>query len=84
MVFPELDVETITDYRNGAAGLPPANIVQFDLSSGDRIIMRPSGTEPKLKVYIDSLGPSQAAAEEAAKSLVQQVSASIDALTAAT
>lgn len=82
-VFPELDVETIADYRDGAAGLPPANIVQFDLSSGDRIIMRPSGTEPKLKIYIDSLRPSQAEAEEAAKSLVEQMRASIDALTEA-
>ena len=83
-VFPELDVETITEYLNGAAGLPPANILQFDLSSGDRIIMRPSGTEPKLKVYIDSLRPSQAQAEAATENLVEQVRTSIDALTAAT
>jgi phosphomannomutase len=82
-VFANLGVNSITDYRDGAAGLPPANIVQFDLSSGDRIIMRPSGTEPKLKVYIDSLRPSQAEADEAAANLVKQVRESIKALTEA-
>jgi len=80
-VFPDLEVDSITDYQAGAGGLPPANIVQFDLTSGDRIIMRPSGTEPKLKVYIDSLRPRQGAAREAADQLAEHVKTRVSALT---
>lgn len=33
--------------------LPPSNVLVFDLAGGDRIIARPSGTEPKIKFYFD-------------------------------
>ena len=33
--------------------LPPSNVLMFDLAGGDRVIARPSGTEPKLKLYFD-------------------------------
>jgi phosphoglucomutase len=38
------------DYR-GDTGLPKSNVVEFRLDSGSRLIIRPSGTESKLKVY---------------------------------
>ena len=32
---------------------PPSNVLTFDLEGGDRIVARPSGTEPKIKYYFD-------------------------------
>ena len=33
--------------------LPPSNVLAFELDGGSRVIARPSGTEPKIKLYID-------------------------------
>jgi phosphomannomutase len=41
------------DFATGARGLPKANMVVFDLEGGSRVIARPSGTEPKVKLYFD-------------------------------
>ena len=47
----------VTDYRDGAEArprwLPAAPLVAFALAGGSRVLIRPSGTEPKLKVYAD-------------------------------
>lgn len=42
----------VVDYLdNGATGLPASDVLQFRLENGDRIVIRPSGTEPKMKLY---------------------------------
>ncbi len=46
-------VEKVTDYGQGIGGLPPSNVLAFDLSEGGRILVRPSGTEPKIKFYFE-------------------------------
>ena len=48
-------VKRITDYRTGAEGLPPRDVLAFSTSHG-RVTVRPSGTEPKLKLYFSARG----------------------------
>lgn len=46
-------VEQVIDLSLGEGGLPPSDVLVFKLAGGRRIIMRPSGTEPKLKSYYE-------------------------------
>ena len=47
-------VERIDDLADGYGGLPPTDGVRLGLAGGARIICRPSGTEAKLKCYLES------------------------------
>ena len=40
------------DYLNGIDNLPKSDVLKYYLENGSSIVIRPSGTEPKLKVYI--------------------------------
>ena len=51
------------DYENDDTGLPKSDVLSFALKDGCKIIVRPSGTEPKLKAYLFSRAADQAAAE---------------------
>ena len=47
------------DFKDSAAtGLPPANVLLYELEGGAAAIVRPSGTEPKIKTYFTTLGSS--------------------------
>ncbi|MDE0653080.1 MAG: phospho-sugar mutase [bacterium] len=48
-------VSDVLDYSGPAGPLPPTDMLAFRLAGGDRVIVRPSGTEPKLKVYIETI-----------------------------
>ena len=50
-------VASVTDYADPAAtGLPKANVLSFVLEDGAKVMVRPSGTEPKIKAYYTTLG----------------------------
>ncbi len=51
------------DYQNDETGLPKSDVLSFALADGCKIIVRPSGTEPKLKAYLFARGADQASAE---------------------
>jgi phosphomannomutase len=69
----ELDVHTVTDYADGVAGFPPSDILRYDLSGDARVIVRPSGTEPKVKVYIDTAADTPAEAQRLVDALAAAV-----------
>jgi phosphomannomutase len=68
-----LDVHTVTDYADGVAGFPPSDILRYDLSGDARVIVRPSGTEPKVKVYIDTVADTPAEAQRLVDALATAV-----------
>ena len=52
------DIAGITDYLKGEGKLIPADVLEFRLEGGAKLIIRPSGTEPKLKLYLSVRGDS--------------------------
>ena len=50
-------VESVTDYKKPEeTGLPAANVLIYKLEGGATVVVRPSGTEPKIKTYFTTLG----------------------------
>ena len=82
-------VARIDDLARGSAGVPPTDGLRYLLQDESRVIVRPSGTEPKLKVYleavvaVDGLSGLVAARTEAASRLTR-VGASMRGLTTRT
>ena len=62
------------DYLRDETGLPKSDVMEFNLENGQKFIVRPSGTEPKLKAYLFSRGANQPAAMEALAALEPLVS----------
>jgi phosphomannomutase len=52
-------VERSDDLSVGSAGLPPTEGLRYYLAGGGRVVIRPSGTEPKLKAYLEVVVPVQ-------------------------
>ncbi|WP_062344854.1 phospho-sugar mutase [Herbidospora yilanensis] len=56
-------VESIDDLAAGSPDLPPTDGLRYRLSGGGRVVVRPSGTEPKLKCYLELVLPVTEIAE---------------------
>lgn len=63
-----IKVEEYTDFIDGYNGLPKSNVQRFK-GDGMRFIIRNSGTEPKIKTYIETTGKTKADADEKAEKI---------------
>lgn len=82
-------VSRVDDLARGDGGLPPTEGLRWYLADDSRIIVRPSGTEPKLKVYLEVIEPvggedggGLMAARERAASRLGSLRTAYEALTA--
>ncbi len=73
------DVETVQDFSEGIGDLPKENVLKYLFRNGSWLAVRPSGTEPKLKVYYSVRGESHEAAAEQLSVLREQMKAVVEA-----
>lgn len=60
-----ISVIKVTDYEDSSStNLPKANVLKFELESKETVIIRPSGTEPKIKIYYTTKGTNLKDAKE--------------------
>ncbi|GAA4348399.1 phospho-sugar mutase [Microbacterium rhizosphaerae] len=76
----DVDVERFDDLAEGVDDLPPGDVVRLHLAGGSRVVVRPSGTEPKLKAYLDVRGDTRDDARERLDALREAVGALLDDL----
>ncbi len=55
----------MVDYLHDNTGLPKSNVIAMSLEDGCQVVIRPSGTEPKLKLYTTAVANSKERAKEA-------------------
>ncbi len=77
-----LAVERVDDLSEGSAELPPTEGLRYRLADGARVIVRPSGTEPKLKAYLEVVVPVEAGEEGGVDAARISAAGRLDALRA--
>lgn len=63
----------MVDFAEGVDGLPPSDVLKIELDGNCSVIVRPSGTEPKLKIYITVSAPDRVSAESAEAEILESV-----------
>ena len=59
----------VMDGKEEKIELPKSNVLAFALENGNKVIVRPSGTEPKIKAYLTAIGNDKESASKIAKTL---------------
>jgi phosphomannomutase len=63
-------VAKVEDYLRGNSNLPPSDVLRYWLDDGSKLVIRPSGTEPKVKIYAETVGQAISSCDEHLKNLV--------------
>jgi phosphoglucomutase len=71
-------VEQLLDYNTGLDGLPKSDVLKFLLENHSSVVIRPSGTEPKLKTYIAVSASDEMTAKEVEQQIVAALKKRID------
>lgn len=75
-----LAVEGVDDLSLGSDALPPTDGLRYRLADGARVIVRPSGTEPKVKCYLEVVVPVEAGADDGVQAARIVAAGRLDAL----
>lgn len=71
--FANKNVLKVLDYNKGIDGLPKSDVLKYLLDDGCSVVIRPSGTEPKIKIYISVLASTKENAIIVEKNLIENV-----------
>ena len=66
------EVTKIVDYQAGVNGLPKSNVLEFQTGCA-KVLVRPSGTEPKVKVYLSARADHMDAAQQANQRILKEI-----------
>ena len=73
-------ITQVNDFLQGVGKFPREDILRYYLDDGSRVIIRPSGTEPKLKIYLDTQGDTRREAETSLTDLESALRSLVDDL----
>ena len=73
------DVKEIVDFKDGIRDLPKENVLKYIFNDGSWMAVRPSGTEPKIKVYYSIVDPDKSNAKARLENIRQIISSIINA-----
>jgi phosphoglucomutase len=79
--FADFTLQTETDVQTGVEttmSLPKANVLKYWLSDGSWVAVRPSGTEPKIKLYVGTNGTTQQIADDKLAAIQQSIADYVD------
>ena len=71
--FANKNILKVLDYNKGIDGLPKSDVLKYLLDDGCSVVIRPSGTEPKIKIYISVLASTKENAIIVEKNLIENV-----------
>ena len=71
--FAGIPVEELQDYKDGYQGIPASNVIKYVLQNHGMLVLRPSGTEPKLKLYTGVSAATEAEAAKLDEEIVKEV-----------
>ena len=66
-------VSEVIDYEKGIDDLPKSNMLYYKLDDGSNFVIRPSGTEPKVKIYVMTLADNCADSKEKAETYANEI-----------
>ena len=74
------EVSKFNDYQKGVDGMTPSNVLGFEFIDGNKLFLRPSGTEPKIKFYtmVQVTEGNLAEKKQTAKKLIQAIESEIE------
>lgn len=71
--FADKKIEKVLDYRKGLDGLPKSDVLKYQMEGNCSVVVRPSGTEPKLKAYISVSAAAKEEAEDIEKRILEEL-----------